>query len=87
MAPYGSPGSDALEQASVLSEHIHQLTGSLQLAEVKVGASPALSILYRVQGIKTQALPELMATGPAHFNDGFLLKKIQAPLEIFDLSN
>ena len=77
----------SLSLAKNLAHDVFELPNGLQLAVVVVRPGTPVGILQAVEGIKAQALPELMAAGPVELIDGFALEIGQAALQVFDLGH
>ena len=69
------------------AQHLLELPDGLELAVIEIGAGTTVGILKGVEGIKADALPELMTTGPVDLLDRLLLKVTQATLKVLDLRN
>ena len=87
MAPCEPGGEASLGAPASSAQHFDQLPGGLQLTEIEVGPGSAFAIFNGIQGIESQALPKLMATGSGDFRNGLLFEHSKAALQVLDLGD
>jgi hypothetical protein len=72
---------------SPLTQDILKLTNDLPLPVVVIGAGTAIDIFNAIKGIKANALPELMTTGPVELGFRFSSEIVETSLKIFNLGD
>jgi hypothetical protein len=72
---------------SPLTQDILKLTNDLPLPVVVISAGSTIEIFNTIKGIKSNALPELMATGPVELGFRFSSEIVEPSLKIFNLGD